>query len=97
MLKHKLVSSPIQALAAAMKLPVSLQLLDLGQLVGLLGRVISLSQGLYLYTNTEICTHNTKLNIHALSGIRTHGPGVCASEDSSRLRRLGHRAATMTG
>jgi hypothetical protein len=33
--------SPIQALAASMKLSVSLQLLDLGQLVGLLGRVIS--------------------------------------------------------
>jgi hypothetical protein len=30
--------SPIQALAASMKLSVSLQLLDLGQLVGLLER-----------------------------------------------------------
>jgi hypothetical protein len=51
--------SPIQALAAAMKLSVSLQLLDLGQSVGLLGRVISSSQGLYLYTNTEKRTPNT--------------------------------------
>jgi hypothetical protein len=41
--------SPIQALAASMKLSVSLQLLDLGQSVGLLRRVISSSQGLYLY------------------------------------------------
>jgi hypothetical protein len=33
--------SPIQALAASMKLSVPLQLLDLGQSVGLLGRAIS--------------------------------------------------------
>jgi hypothetical protein len=52
--------SPIQALAASMKLSVSLQLLDLGQSVGLLGRVISSSQGLYLYINTEKRTHNTQ-------------------------------------
>jgi hypothetical protein len=51
--------SPIQTLATSMKLSVSLQLLDLGQLVGLLGRVISSSQCLYLYTNTEKRTHNT--------------------------------------
>jgi hypothetical protein len=44
--------SPIQALAASMNLSVSLQLLDPGQSVGLLGRVVSSSQGLYLYTNT---------------------------------------------
>jgi hypothetical protein len=50
--------SPIHALAASMKLSVSLQLLDLEQLAGLLGRVISSSQGFYLYTNTER-THNT--------------------------------------
>jgi hypothetical protein len=51
--------NPIQALDASMKLSVSLQLLDLGQSVGLLGRVISSSQGLYLYTNTEKRIHNT--------------------------------------
>jgi hypothetical protein len=51
--------SPIQALAASMKLSVSLQLLDLGQSVGLLGLVISSSQSLYLYTNTEKRAHNT--------------------------------------
>jgi hypothetical protein len=33
------------------------QFLDQGQSVGLLGRVISLSQGLYPYTNTEKRTH----------------------------------------
>jgi hypothetical protein len=36
-----------------MKISVPLQLLDLGQSLGLLGRVISSSQGLYLYKNTE--------------------------------------------
>jgi hypothetical protein len=51
--------SPIQALAASMKLFVSLQLLDLGQSVVILGRVISSSQGLYLHTNTEKRTQNT--------------------------------------
>jgi hypothetical protein len=58
---------PIWALAASMKLSVSLQLLDLGELVGLLGWVIRSSQGFYLYTNTEKLTHNT-----VRSGIRTH-------------------------
>jgi hypothetical protein len=33
------------------------QFLNLGQSVGLLGQVISSSQGLYLYTNTEKRTH----------------------------------------
>jgi hypothetical protein len=51
--------SPIQALAASMKLSISLQLLDLGQSVGLLGRVISSSQGLCPYTNTQKGTRNT--------------------------------------
>jgi hypothetical protein len=45
------------------------------QSVGLLGRVISPSQGRYLHTD-----------IHALSGIRTHDPSVRASENSSCLR-----------
>jgi hypothetical protein len=49
--------SPIWASAASMKLSVSVQLLDLGQSAGLLGRVISSSQGLYLYINTEKRTH----------------------------------------
>jgi hypothetical protein len=53
-------TAPIQALAASMKLSVSLQLLDLGESVELLGRVISSSQGLYLYTNTEKPTYNTQ-------------------------------------
>jgi hypothetical protein len=51
--------SPIQALAPSMKLSISLQLLDLGKSIGLFGRVVSLSQGLYLYTNTGKRAHNT--------------------------------------
>jgi hypothetical protein len=80
--------SPIQALDASMKLSVSLQLLDLGQSVGLLRRVISSSQGLSTCTQT--------LNIHARSRIRTHGPGVRASGDSSCLRPLGYRDRPMS-
>jgi hypothetical protein len=60
------------------------------QSVGLLGRGISPSQGLYLYTEQHkhrINSHNT--DIHALSGIRTHDPRIRASEDSSCLRPSG--------
>jgi hypothetical protein len=74
-----------------MKLSVSLQLLDLGQSVRLLGRAITSSQGSSC-TQTQKNTHTTQiLNIHALSGIRTHCPGVHASEDSSCLRPLSYR------
>jgi hypothetical protein len=41
-------------------------------MVGLLGRVISPSQGLYLHSTTQ--HRKTWTNIHALSGIRTHDP-----------------------
>jgi hypothetical protein len=41
-------------------------------MVGLLGRVIISSQGLYLHRTTQHRTMRT--NIHALSGIRTHNP-----------------------
>jgi hypothetical protein len=79
----------------SMKFFILLAFLYLRQLVGLLGRVISLLQGLYLYTNTEkrarAHTHTQTLHIHALSGIRTHDPGFRASEDSACLRPLGYR------
>jgi hypothetical protein len=42
------------------------------QMVGLLGRVISPSQGLYLHTTTQ--HRKTRTNTHALSGIRTYDP-----------------------
>jgi hypothetical protein len=60
------------------------------QMVGLLGWVISLSQGLYLITgqHTRTRTRVHAPNIHALSGIRTHVPSFRASEDSSSLRPL---------
>jgi hypothetical protein len=40
--------------------PFHFGFLDLRQSVGLLGRVISSSQGLYLYTNTEKSTYTHK-------------------------------------
>jgi hypothetical protein len=67
--------------------PFHFSLLDLKHSVGLRGRVISSSQGLYLYTNTT-------LNIHALNGIRTYYPGLRASEDSACLRPTGSAALT---
>jgi hypothetical protein len=54
------------------------------QSVGLLGRVISLSQGRYLHTE------QTHTDIHASSGIRIHDPSVRVGEDSSSLKPRGH-------
>jgi hypothetical protein len=61
------------------------------QTVGVLRRVISSSQGLYLSTgqykqNKRLNT----LNINALSGIRIHDPSVRANKDNSFLRPLGY-------
>jgi hypothetical protein len=58
------------------------QFLNQGQSVGLLGRVVSSSQGLYLYTNTKHPCPEWDSN---------PGPGFRASEDSARLRPLGYR------
>jgi hypothetical protein len=72
--------SPIQALAASIKLSVSLQLLDFLHSVGLLGRVIGSSQGLYLYTNTGKHTHNTNTKLPCLewgSYPRSRRPREC--------------------
>jgi hypothetical protein len=60
------------------------------QSVGLLGRVISPSEGRYLHTGQHKHRINAHTDIHALSGIHTHDPSVLASEDSSRLRSRGH-------
>jgi hypothetical protein len=60
------------------------------QMAGLLGRVISPSQGSYLHTGQHIHRINAQTDIHALSGIRTHDPSVRSSEDSSCLRQNGH-------
>jgi hypothetical protein len=53
------------------------------QAVGLLGRVISRSQGRYLNTEQHKHRINAHTDIHALSEIRTH-------ENSSCLRSRGH-------
>jgi hypothetical protein len=53
------------------------QFLDHSQTVGLLGRVISSSQGLYLNTGQHKHRINAQTDIHALSGIRTHDPSSC--------------------
>jgi hypothetical protein len=73
--------------------PFHFGLLDLRRSVGPLGRVVSSSQGLYLYTNTQTQKNaqTQTPNIHALSAIRTHDHGFRASEDSTRLRPLGYR------
>jgi hypothetical protein len=64
-------------------------LLSFTQTVGLLGRVISSSQGRYLHRGQHKHRINSHTDIHALSGIRTQAPSVWASEDSSCLRPRG--------
>jgi hypothetical protein len=54
--------------------PFHFGFVDLRQSVGLLGRVISWSQGLYLYTNTEKRKHTNTKHPCPLSGIRTRLP-----------------------
>jgi hypothetical protein len=58
-------------------------------MVGLLGRVISPSQGLYLHTTTQ--HRKTQTNIHALSGIWTHDPSNQPTGQDPRPRPHGHR------
>jgi hypothetical protein len=70
--------------------PFHFGFLDLGQSVGLLGRVTSSS---HVHKHRKTHTHTQTLNIHALGQIRTHDPGFRASEDSERL----NRSATVTG
>jgi hypothetical protein len=83
--------------------PVALQYLkDFGRLtyrrflelfrhmVGLLGRVISSSQGLYLHRTTQ--RRNRRTNTHALSGIRTHDPS-----NQPAKTHASDRTATVTG
>jgi hypothetical protein len=59
-------------------------------MVGLLGRVISPSQGLYLHRTTQ--HGKTRTNIHALSGIRTHDP-----RNQPAKTHASDRTATVTG
>jgi hypothetical protein len=55
------------------------------QTVGLLGLLISPSQGRYLHTGQHKHRINAHTDIRALNGIRIHNPSVRASEDSSCL------------
>jgi hypothetical protein len=59
-------------------------------MVGLLGRVISPSQGLYLHRTTQ--HRKTRTNIHALSGTRTHDPN-----NQQAKTHASDRTATVTG
>jgi hypothetical protein len=62
------------------------------QSVGLLGRGISPSQGLYLHREQHKHRINALItDIHALIGIWIQDPSVWADEDSSCLRLRGHR------
>jgi hypothetical protein len=58
-----------------------------GQSVGLLGRRISPTQGLYPHRTTQ--HRKTRTHIHAPNGIRTRDPSVRAVEDSTCLRPRG--------
>jgi hypothetical protein len=58
------------------------------RMVGLLGRVISPSQGLYSHRTTQ----HRKTNIHALSGIQTHDPS-----NQPAKTHASDRTATLTG
>jgi hypothetical protein len=54
--------------------------------VGLLGRLISPSQGRYLHTGQHKRRINARPNIHTLSGNRNHDPRFRTSEESSCLK-----------
>jgi hypothetical protein len=59
-------------------------------MVGLLGRVISPAQGLYLHRTAQ--HRKTRANIHALSGIRTPDPS-----NQPAKTHASDRTATVTG
>jgi hypothetical protein len=63
--------------------------LILRQLVGILVRGISPSQGRYLHIHNNTNKEKTQTNTHALSRIRTHHPSVRAIENSWCLRPRG--------
>jgi hypothetical protein len=63
-------------------------------LVGLLGRGISPTQGLYLPRTTQ--GRKMRTHIHASSRIRTHDPSVRAAEVSTCLRPLGQNIIQTT-
>jgi hypothetical protein len=70
--------------------PFHFDYLDLRHSLGLLGRVISSTQGLYLYTNTEKRTHTHKHQT-SMPWVGDSNIWSRASEDSACLRPLGYR------
>jgi hypothetical protein len=78
--------------------PFHFGLLDLRHSVGLLGQVISLSQGLYLYTNTEKHTHTHKHTHKHWTSMPWVGfePTIPASE-RAKTEHVLDRSATVTG
>jgi hypothetical protein len=72
----------------SVKLFVSLQFINFGQLVGLHERGIRPAESHYLHRTTQ--TELTQINIHAMSGIWTHDPSVRAGEDISCVRLRGN-------
>jgi hypothetical protein len=75
---------------ASVKRFVSLQFLNLRQSAGLLGRVISPSQGLYLQTEKRAHTHTTTKH-PCPEWDSNHDLGFRASEGSACLRPLDYR------
>jgi hypothetical protein len=58
---------------------------------GTVGRTPRTGDQVPVHKHRKTHTHSQTPNIHALSGIRNHGPGFRASEDSTRPRPLGYR------
>jgi hypothetical protein len=85
--------STIQALAASMKLFISLQVLDLWQAVGLLGRVISSSQGHKVHKHRKTHTQHKQYTSMPLVGFE---PIVSVSARAKTVDVLDH-TATVTG
>jgi hypothetical protein len=88
-------TAPVRALAYLhWNSPFHFRFLDLRHSVGLLGRVISSSQGLYLYTNTEKRTYTHK---HQTSMPWVwFEPTIPASERAKTVHAL-DSSATVTG
>jgi hypothetical protein len=87
---HPSIHPPISASTALVDLGRFFSFLIYTQLVGLLGRGISPSQGRYLHTEQHKHRINAHTDIHASSGIRTHDSSVREGEDGSCPRLRDH-------
>jgi hypothetical protein len=75
---------------ASVKRFVSLQFLNLRHSLGLLGRVISPTEGRYLHRTTKTQNKRRQTSMTWGGGIWTHDPSVRAGENISCLRPRGH-------